>query len=239
MIFQPTYLYVKQHSVTNLKYLGKTIKKNPEKYLGSGKYWSPHRKKHGNQHVETPWYCLFTEEAELVKFALMISAQWDIVNSDEWANLIPENGLDGGGNGGALKGRKLSIEHKKKLSIVGLGRKNSSEHIEKTRQGHLGSKRSNKTKENIRLALKGRKCSPIAVEKSAAGHRGLKRSIEAIEKTAAANRGRKHSPEAKVKIVAAVAKSRLKVVCTHCKIEGGANLMKRWHFDNCKNRGTK
>ena len=24
------------------------------------------------------------------------------------------------------------------------------------------------------------------------------------------------------------------VKCPHCKKEGGANTMKRWHFDNCK-----
>ena len=35
---KPTYLYIKQHSVTKLKYFGKTTKKDPVKYLGSGIY---------------------------------------------------------------------------------------------------------------------------------------------------------------------------------------------------------
>ena len=24
------------------------------------------------------------------------------------------------------------------------------------------------------------------------------------------------------------------VVCTHCNKQGSSNIMKRWHFDNCK-----
>ena len=34
-------LYVKQHNVTGLKYLGQT-KRNPDTYKGSGKYWKLH-----------------------------------------------------------------------------------------------------------------------------------------------------------------------------------------------------
>ena len=36
----PTYLYIKQHSVTKLKYFGKTNSEDPIKYSGSGKYWT-------------------------------------------------------------------------------------------------------------------------------------------------------------------------------------------------------
>ena len=42
----PTYLYVKQHSITGMKYFGKTTR-NPIKYIGSGKYWKRHISKHG------------------------------------------------------------------------------------------------------------------------------------------------------------------------------------------------
>lgn len=27
-----------------------------------------------------------------------------------------------------------------------------------------------------------------------------------------------------------------KVECPHCRVEGGTNVMKRWHFDRCKNK---
>jgi 5-methylcytosine-specific restriction endonuclease McrA len=42
-----------------------------------------------------------------------------------------------------------------------------------------------------------------------------------------------HSEEAKAKIAAGVFKGK----CPHCGKEGRGNLMKRWHFDNCKHKG--
>ena len=91
--FKPTYLYIKQHRITGLKYLGKTIK-NPTHYKGSGKHWLRHLKKHGYS-VDTIWYQLFTDKELLVEVALKLSADNDIVTSEEWANKKAENGLDG------------------------------------------------------------------------------------------------------------------------------------------------
>ena len=45
-MFKPTYLYIKQHSITGKLYLGKTTKQNLIKYTGSGKYWLRHLKVH-------------------------------------------------------------------------------------------------------------------------------------------------------------------------------------------------
>lgn len=93
-MFKPTFLYIKQHSITGLLYFGKTTKKNVEKYSGSGVHWKKHLKKHGNDTV-TLWYCLFTDQESCVEFATMFSKSHNIVESPEWANLIEENGLDG------------------------------------------------------------------------------------------------------------------------------------------------
>ena len=41
------YLYVKTHRKTGLKYLGKTTKKDPHAYHGSGADWKIHLKEHG------------------------------------------------------------------------------------------------------------------------------------------------------------------------------------------------
>jgi hypothetical protein len=87
--FKPTFLYIKQHTITGLMYFGKTTK-NPEKYLGSGSYWVRHIKKHGKQYVINLWYCLFYNELECREFALQFSKQHNIVESKEWANQIPE-----------------------------------------------------------------------------------------------------------------------------------------------------
>lgn len=93
----PTYLYIKQHSITGLKYFGKTTKQDPIKYLGSGTYWKNHIKKHGKQYVETLWVSDLYYDTSITEHALHFSIENDITDSKEWANLILENGLDGGG----------------------------------------------------------------------------------------------------------------------------------------------
>jgi hypothetical protein len=93
--FKPTYLMIKQHEITGLKYLCKTIRLNPIKYKGSGTYWKSHIKKHGKQLVNTIWCKYFTNIESLVFTALTLSEIYNIVESNEWANLKLENGLDG------------------------------------------------------------------------------------------------------------------------------------------------
>ena len=94
--FKPTWLMIKKHNVTGLMYFCKTVGKDPIAYKGSGTRWARHLKKHGKEHVETIWCELYSDIYELVDFALTFSRDCDIVKSKEWANLIPENGLDGG-----------------------------------------------------------------------------------------------------------------------------------------------
>lgn len=90
------HLYVKTHLGTGLKYFGKTIK-DPIKYRGSGKYWKRHIDIHGyNVHTEViQSFSLPEEEDLLTETALKFSLDNNIAMSDGWANIIPENGLDG------------------------------------------------------------------------------------------------------------------------------------------------
>ena len=89
------YLYIKQHSNTKLKYFGKTMKSDPFKYLGSGTRWLNHIKKHGKDKVVTLEIWGFDDQDLCSEFALAFSKKNNIVESTEWANLRPENGLDG------------------------------------------------------------------------------------------------------------------------------------------------
>lgn len=97
--FKPTWLYIKRHNKTGLKYFGKTTK-DPNKYLGSGKYWLRHLKEH-TEDITTIWCERFDNPDLLTEFASFFSEIFDIVNSVDkngkkvWANMIPENGLDG------------------------------------------------------------------------------------------------------------------------------------------------
>lgn len=92
-MFKPTYLYIKTHNITGLKYFGKTVKSDPYKYMGSGQHWVNHLKKYGND-VTTEIVGYYTDENECVKAALEFSVKNDIVNSDMWANLIVEDGFN-------------------------------------------------------------------------------------------------------------------------------------------------
>lgn len=88
------YLCVKTHSITGLKYLCQTTKSDPYKYLGSGKYWRLHLRKHGYEHLtEVIKECNTKEEVK--EWGVHFSKLWNVIESDEWANLMEENG--GGG----------------------------------------------------------------------------------------------------------------------------------------------
>lgn len=88
------YLYKKTHRKTGLKYLGKTIR-DPFKYKGSGQRWQHHIKKHGYD-VDTEILLETVDETELIKWGLYYSNLWNVVSSQEWANLKPESGNGGG-----------------------------------------------------------------------------------------------------------------------------------------------
>lgn len=88
------YLYKKTHNITGLKYLGQTTLKDPYTYPGSGVYWSSHLRIHGNDCTTEILKECSTKE-ELVYWGRYYSNLWDIVNDDQWANLIEEKGTGG------------------------------------------------------------------------------------------------------------------------------------------------
>jgi hypothetical protein len=117
--FKPTWLIIKRHNITGLKYFCKTINKDPIKYKGSGTVWMRHLKIHGHD-VTTIWCQLFTNKKEIENYAIKFSIENDIVGARDqngnkiWANLIIENGLDGGGNAGI----RMSSRQKEKICDI-------------------------------------------------------------------------------------------------------------------------
>jgi hypothetical protein len=160
------YLYVKQHQSTGLLYFGKTICRDPFAYQGSGTYWKRHLKKHGPD-ISTIELWGFDNQDDCTRFALEFSEKHCIVESKEWANLRPENGLDGGAVGtksseetkAKLRARTHSEETKAKMRAAKLGRKRkpfSEEHKAKKQAAmigkNLGKKRSEEAKAKMRAA---------------------------------------------------------------------------------------
>jgi len=90
------YIYVKRLP-NGLLYLGKTECENPYLYKGSGNAWLKCIKenKYKIQDIET-WILHKTEDKkEVVKLGIYYSKLFDVVKSDNWANLKEEEG-DGG-----------------------------------------------------------------------------------------------------------------------------------------------
>lgn len=86
---------IKTHNTTGLQYLCKTRQKDYEKYHGSGKYWKLHLKKHGYD-ISTKVLFQSNNLKEFSQKALEYSKILNVAESPDFANLKPENGLDGG-----------------------------------------------------------------------------------------------------------------------------------------------
>ena len=164
--FKPTWLYIKQHNVTGLKYFGKTVRKDPIRYLGSGTYWTNHLKKHGAD-ITTIWCQLFIDIDDLVSHAVKFSLDNNIIESAEWANLEIEDGLSGSGFARIVTQSTIN-KRVEKLK----GKKRTAEQRERMRQAQLSKKQKTPEEkalisQKISAALKGRKLGPKSEEHKA------------------------------------------------------------------------
>jgi hypothetical protein len=216
--FAPTWLYVKRHRQTGLKYFGKTVR-DPMKYIGSGGYWKKHIKAHGRD-VETVWCKLFIDQSSLVEFAELFSEFYNIVKETDrngkksWANEVPENGLHGGQNAGMpspLKGKPT-------------GRPSVWKNKKRPEQSN---------------AMKGRKQT---AEHSAKISASLKNHIRTTEHKTAISKAKKGVPNPKVSIAlegnpklnSNKGKKLKTYKCRNCEVETTGGNLKRWHNENCR-----
>lgn len=221
--FKPTYLYIKQHTITKLLYFGKTTLSHERMlhYVGSGDRWINHLKVHGAEYVTTVWYCLYYDKTECEQFALSFSENQNIVESTNWANLILENGISG-----FPAGLKFDNEHKKKLSnakkgktweeIFGVdGAKLRREQNSKPK-GAMDSDRRKRISNTKKGMNPPHDWSEESRKKASESCRGIKKSHETIQK---------------MKQSAKIIKT-----CPHCGASGSGPVIQRWHFNNCKNK---
>jgi hypothetical protein len=223
---KPSYLYIKQHSITGLKYFGKTCNKDPYKYPGSGTHWTRHIKKHGKEHVVTLWVSELYRNTSIKEHALQLSKENNIVESKEWANLKPENGLDGGDPG--ILGRQ-------KISNCLTGRTASAETRAKLSASRKGKTLSAETRAKMSASTKGRIQSKEWTENSAKSRIGLTRSIETKSKMSISAIGKPKSESHRLNVsIALNGVPHRKVTCPYCPKIGGVSAMTKHHFDNCK-----
>lgn len=126
---KPARIYIKQCPHCNKKYMGKHIGKNIESYKGSGVYWSDHLKYHKVNPIHI-WNSDWFYDTSIVEYALNLSEEFNITESDDWFNLKPEDGINGGGCGedGQIKRKATMADPDWKGSI---GKEATSKRLEK------------------------------------------------------------------------------------------------------------
>lgn len=203
------YLYLKTHNKTGLKYLGKTVK-DPFTYQGSGNYWLNHINKHGYD-VTTEVLFETDDMEEFKKVALEFSNKLNIVESNEFANLVVEQGV----GGPTFTGKHHTEEAREKIRVARSKQIVSEETRQKLSRKFSGDNNPSKrqeVKDKISNALKGRSMT-WAYERDDE-HKKLMSDIRT-----------KHNPGFSAK-----------ATCPHCNKEGQYAGMKQWHFDNCRHK---
>jgi hypothetical protein len=185
--FKPTALLVMEHNITGLKYFCKTtLLDRVHRYKGSGVVWTKHMREHGFN-VKVGLLGFYIDKDRCLNAAKNFSIENNIVDSDEWANLVIETGK----NGASLIGERNPF----------YGRKHSSEVIEQMRVQRLGisvnkgAYRSPEQRAKISASLKGRKNQAVALAMT-----GRKLSEETKTKIAEAGKKRIWSNETREKI---------------------------------------
>ena len=185
--FPPTALLVMQHNITGLKYFCKTsLLDRIQRYKGSGTRWLNHLGVHGKD-ITVGIMGLYTDKQRCLEAAKKFSADHDIVNSDEWANLVEETGM----MGASMKGERNPFYGKKHTPEM-------TEHLRQQKIGksvNKGAYRSPENRAKISASLKGRK-NP-AVSKALTGR---KLSKETKQKLSESRKGYTHSMETREKL---------------------------------------
>lgn len=88
------YLYVKEHNVTGLKYLGYTSRDDYHSYPGSGVHWKRHLNAHGYNYTTTVLLASVSKR-DIKETGKFFSDLYNVVESTSWANLKPEEGAGG------------------------------------------------------------------------------------------------------------------------------------------------
>jgi len=244
------YLYVKTHQTTGLKYLGKTTASNPYKYTGSGVYWVSHLEKHGYNFDTTILHECQSND-EIKKLGLYYSELWDIVNSAEWANLVPENG-DGGRIYKWTDEEKLaaSLRNKGQLSLNKgktyveiYGEEKAASKIEKFKNTFSNRPKKEKPKKLPYCSDRiGVSYEELYGKEKADAIKAKQKGKLAGDKNPRYGKpgtfvGRKHTQESLAKMKKPTGPQqnpRQQLTCPHCEKTTDASNAKRWHFDNCK-----
>ena len=214
------YLYKKTHNKTGLQYLGKT-KLDPFKYKGSGKDWIPHIKEHGYD-VTTEILKECSTNEELKEWGLHYSNLWDIVESDVWANRIPETG------GGTLGGIDSPTATKLNNKRVAEGTHPFQRRPDGT---SYAADRSKAGTHNWQGSASNNKRVAEGTHPLQRRPNGTSSTMDRVVDGTNPFLG----PSINLaRLAAGTHPSQKKIKCVRCGKESSIGMHKRWHGDNCK-----
>jgi hypothetical protein len=164
--FKPARLAVKE--LNGIKYFCMSTLPDFNKYHGSGKHWKRIVKKYGKKNVKTLWvsdwfYC----PHHIQEFALMFSEYNQVVESDTWANIIPENGLTGNGSPDSVTRKKIADANSGKKYSDEVNAKKASHgslngmygvHRYGKESPHYDKPHSEETKSLLKIRAENREC---------------------------------------------------------------------------------
>ncbi len=252
-MFRSTYLYVKTHNKTGMRYFGKTVMKNPHLYKGSGTRWLRHLSVHGCD-ISTEIVGFFTDESECKAAAELFSESNNIVESPLWANLISEAGV--GCQNPSIMSRAerssrmknanpmhiLANKEKHKVSV------NTDEYTTRAslrsrgesnpnfgNTGPNGHKHSTETRLKIsERMLKDNPMSRIDVK--------IKHQIaqqNPLYRTQTSLRMKENNPACRADVKAKISltvRAQPKITCVHCLRDFDCRNYARYHGDKCKSK---
>ena len=216
-----TTLYVAEHNITKKKYFGKsdihhTIENLQKYYHGSGLYWKRHLQKHEDN--VTMKILHSSEDTELIKsLALMYSKFWNIVESNGYANLKEETGLDGGFEKGNVTVRDTRTNSRLQVSTEDF--LNNDYYVGVT-SGYKWTDSQREAHGHKNIWNKGKIWSDEVRKNISIGRRDGKIP--------------EYTEEARKKMGHMKGKKYPTIKCPYCNKEGRAVNMRRYHFDNCK-----
>jgi hypothetical protein len=225
---KPTRIYHKQCSHCGLNYLGKSVSNDIKSYSGSGTVWQRHLKKHKATAIHI-WNSDWFFDTSIVKYALDLSGKLNIVESDKWANLKPENGQDGGDTSpfidyskcntpAAIEKRKITTNSEEWLQTIGLKKSNTIKEKYKARQ------ESDEWVTNVLGPSKIKQSSTMSLIRKETPYKSIQ-----CEKCGVVS-----DPGNYTKWHGKNCGKIAEVICPHCLKKGSGGVMNRWHFDNCK-----
>ena len=247
---EPTRLYYKQCSHCELKYYGKSKTENIEAYKGSGIRWLHHLKKHNANAIHV-WNSEWFYDDSIIEVAMKFSFENNIVESDEWANLVIENGIDGGYLGEKAN-QKMSKTRSDPVWKETVG-KEAYKKISKTRSdpvwketvGKEAYKKISKTKSDPvwketvgkKLYKKMLKTKSDPIWKETVGkeakEKELKTKSDPVWKETVGKEGFKKMSKTKSD---PAWKEKDAKICPHCNVKIDSGNYAQWHGDKCRHK---